>query len=201
MYRSLFALPLLCLLLPAVAAADEELNEKIETCIRRLSPDTKVEIRRESASELAPLGADAKSAIPALRKALEKDTDAKVRRLSAYAIKQMGDAGKSALPAIIAALKADKDDDVRAICANVCAQHGKEAKAAVPALAAALKNPEVGPHAAVALSEDGRRGEAGPKGADRSSPGEGGAVARSEGVGRTGRAGTAGADEGGTGGH
>ena len=136
--------------------ADDEQDEKIKTCIRRLSPDTKVELRRQAASDLARLGADAKEAVPALRKAPEKDADAKVRQLAVYALKQMGDAGKPGLPSVIAALKADKDNDIRIICANVCGQLGKDAKSAVPALAEALKNKDVGPHAALAWAKSAR---------------------------------------------
>src|SRR4051812_47331184 len=108
MSRTLFAFALLCLLPAVTSADDEEKDEKIKACIRRLSPDTKVEIRRQAASDLARLGADAKEAVPALRKALEKDADVKVRQLAVYAIKQMGDDGKAALPSVIAALKGDK---------------------------------------------------------------------------------------------
>src|SRR5262245_29999413 len=131
MYRPVLAFSLLCLL-SAAAVGDEDQEEKIKTCIRRLDPDVNVTYRRQAASDLAGYGADAKAAIPALRKALEKDTDVKVRQLSAFALKQMGgEAGKAAVPSLIAALKNDKDSDVRIICANACANYGKAAKDAV----------------------------------------------------------------------
>src|SRR5258707_132211 len=68
--------------LAAPALADDD-DEKIQTMIRRLAADQKLELRRQAASDLARLGPAAKPALKALMRAMQKDTDSKVR---AYAV-------------------------------------------------------------------------------------------------------------------
>src|SRR5262245_11072710 len=101
----------------AFVRADEDDDEKLKKMIRRLDPGVKVDLRRQAASDLARLGAQAKPALAALVRAMQKDPDAKVRRLAVYAVKQIGAEAKSAIPKVIDVFKTDADPDVRCIAA------------------------------------------------------------------------------------
>ena len=99
---------------------------------------------------------------------MKKDPDAKVRAFSVFAIKQMGKEMKAHIPELIDVVKGDKNEEVRCVAADTLGQFGTLAKAAVPALSDALADSDVGPHAAAAARQDGRRGEGGrPRGWSR----------------------------------
>jgi hypothetical protein len=89
---------------------------------------------------LAPIGAQTKTAIPALTNAL-KDEDVKVRAGAAAALYWIAPAAEAAVPALSEALK-DTDRRVRRLSTLALARIGPGAKSAVPALIEALKDPD-----------------------------------------------------------
>jgi HEAT repeat protein len=90
-------------------------------------------VRRRAASLLGNLGAESRSAAPALLDLLHNDPDATVRQFAARALGLLGAAGADAVPALIAALSV-LDRDMRQIAATALGQMGPKAKAAVPSL-------------------------------------------------------------------
>src|SRR4051812_31795678 len=63
------------------------------------------DIRRAAAKELSEMGSEAKSAVPALLKALKSDKDLFVRRFSAEAIGNIGSDSRDAITALALAMK------------------------------------------------------------------------------------------------
>jgi hypothetical protein len=109
----------------------------------------KEDVLREAArTALAPIGADTKSAIGPLAKAL-KDEAAQVRAGAAAAMYWIAPAARAAVPALSEAL-GDTDPRVRWISGLALARIGPEARSAVPALKEALKDPDARVRAATA---------------------------------------------------
>src|SRR5262249_48889860 len=103
---------------------------------------------------LKKMGAEAKTAVPALIVAL-KDQEEDVRCVVADALGAIGPAAREAVPALAEGLK-DKDSGPH--CAHALALLGNEAKPAIPALAEAMQLPAIRPHAAQCLGRLGTLG-------------------------------------------
>jgi HEAT repeat protein len=141
-------------------------------CARSEEPDKNLEskdvkVRQEAALHYYMLGGRARSALPALTKAL-KDPDDEVRRLTALCFRFLGPPiahPDDAVPVLVDLLRKDPNPSVRAACAlslRELALSDKDlAKGATPALLAALsdKNKSTRLQAAVALAILGKGGE------------------------------------------
>ena len=93
--------------------------------------------RREAASALADLGAEAKPAVPALAQAL-RDKDLYVRRFAAKALGNLGADAQPAVPALAKALKDDKKQVAEAAADALGKVH--PGQAGVTPLAGVLKD-------------------------------------------------------------
>ncbi len=107
------------LLALAVAARAQDVNELVKQLKSRDE-----EQRRVAARSLGEMGADAKSAVPALAAAL-KDDDLFVRRFAAHSLGEVGPDAKSAVPALKAAL-GDAKKEVASAAAESLAKVGPD---------------------------------------------------------------------------
>src|SRR5262245_27646495 len=127
----------LVLMLPA-GFADEAARKEVANLIKQLD-DKNDEKRIEALQELPRYGAEAKSALPAIGKALKSGSD-EVRREAGKTLSRLGTHALDAIPDLIEALKKDKDARVRSYAAFAFKAMGRDGKAAVLALAEALKD-------------------------------------------------------------
>jgi len=104
----------------------------------RLLAEGNVQERRAAGRALGNIGREAKSAVPALIKALE-DKDREVRDWATRALGCIGSEAQAAVPHLIKTMKSDKSESVRWGAAHALGSIGPAAKEAVPALIEALK--------------------------------------------------------------
>jgi HEAT repeat protein len=126
-------------------------NKEVQGWIAKLE-DRDPKVRSSAVQALRQMGPKARSAIPALVRALGDEQS----WLSESVASALGEMGPSAVPPLIAALK-DKNPKVRTNAALALAALGPQAEAAVPALVVALNDDglEVRRCAARALGEIG----------------------------------------------
>jgi HEAT repeat protein len=93
------------------------------------------EVRRQAARELGEMGAEAKDAVGALRKAM-RDPDLFVRRFSAEALGNIGVEAKAAVPELALALNDEKKEVALAAVESL----GKLGPASIAALTSAIKD-------------------------------------------------------------
>jgi HEAT repeat protein len=143
---------LLALAIVAVAAAD---GAEVRELVAKLKSNDS-DARRAAAKDLGELGADAKSAVPDLIKALNNDKDLFVRRFAAEALGAIGPDAVSAVPDLGKALN-DSRKEVQLAAADAL---GKLGEASIKVLTSAVKDgnkdPEVRRKAAQGLGKIGK---------------------------------------------
>jgi HEAT repeat protein len=91
------------------AAAELAAKLSLPQLIEKLT-DKNVNVRAHAADGLARLGKDAKSAVPALGKALQEDQDPFVRRSASVALGEIGPDAKTAVPALVALVQSQYEN-------------------------------------------------------------------------------------------
>jgi HEAT repeat protein len=136
----------------AVTAADAA---EVSDLIKKLG-DKDPEARREAAKDLGEMGAEARSAVPALKKAV-RDKDSFVRRFSIEALGKIGEEAKSAIPDVALAMK-DEKKEVALAAADALGSMGPGAiQALTSAVKDAEKDPQVRKKAALSLGRQGKQ--------------------------------------------
>jgi HEAT repeat protein len=134
------------------AAASAEAAEVRDLMKKLASKD--VEQRREAAKELGDMGAEAKDAVPALKKAV-RDSDLFVRRFSIEALGKIGPDAKSAIPEVALGMN-DEKKEVALASAEALGRMGPDAiKPLTSAVKDTNKDPQVRKKAALSLGNMG----------------------------------------------
>ena len=107
--------------------------------LERMLGDPNPTVQAQGAYGLSRLGAEARSAVPALVDALKKSRP--VRQNAALALGQMGRHARDAVPALCEAL-GDSDWAVRRQAALALGKIGAEARSAIPALQRLSRDPD-----------------------------------------------------------
>src|SRR5438874_1045867 len=137
--RNLLACAVLCLACVAARADDV----MIDALIKQLK-NTDSDMRREAAKKLGELGADAKTAGPALIAAAKTDKDLFVRRFAAQALGEVGADPKLAVPVLSGLLKEAVKDAVSALKEATTGKGNKKDKGFSEAVKQAIRKIEKG---------------------------------------------------------